>query len=61
MEIESNMNVALEQEEARYNLEIQAIKQSNQDASYKELLLKKERDEHRYRMDRIKNKSNLNF
>jgi hypothetical protein len=61
IEMESKMNEELEQEEARYNLEIRAIKQSNEDASYKELLLTKERDEHRYRMDRIKNKSNLNF
>ncbi len=61
MEKENRIANELEQEEARYNLEIRAIKQSNEEASYKELLLTKERDEHRYRMDRIKNKSNLNL
>ena len=61
MEKENKIAQELEQEEARYNLEIRAIKQSNEVASYKELLLTKERDEHRYRMDRIKNKSKLNL
>lgn len=61
MERENKIDQELEQEEARYQEEIRAIKQSNEDASYKELLLTKERDEHRYRMDRIKNKSNLNL
>ncbi len=61
MEQENKISQELEKEEARYNLEIRAIKQSNEDASFKELLLKKSKDEHRSRMDRIKNKSNLNL
>jgi hypothetical protein len=59
MEMESNMNEELEQEEKRYQQAVRVIKQSNEDASYKELLLTKERDEHISIMNRIKNKSKL--
>lgn len=50
-----------EQEEGRYHKEIWAIKRSNEDASYKELLLKKEEENHLFNMRRIKDKGKLNF
>lgn len=50
-----------EQEEGRYHKEILAIKRSNEDASYMELLLKKEEENHLFNMRRIKDKGKLNF
>lgn len=61
MEQEYKIAKELEQEEERYQKEIRAIKQSNDDASYKVLMLTKEEDNHLFNMRRIKEKGKLNF
>jgi len=59
MEMESKMNEELEKEELRYHQAVRVIKQSKDDASFKELLIRKAKDEHISIMNRIKNKSKL--
>ncbi len=59
MEMESKMNEELEQEELRYHQAVREIKQSKDDASFKELLLIKAKDEHTSIMNQIKNKKKL--
>jgi hypothetical protein len=61
MEQENKISQELEEEEERYQKEIRAIKGANEDASYKEIMLIKEKDNHLFNMRRIKEKGKLNF
>ena len=61
MEQENKLSQELEEEEERYQKEIRAIKGANEDASYKEIMLIKEKDNHLFNMRRIKEKGKLNF
>ena len=61
MEQENKITKELEQEEERYHKEIRAIKGANEDASYKEIMLIKEKDNHLFNIRRIKDKGKLNF
>ena len=61
MEKENKIAQELEQEEARYHEEIRAIKGANEDTSYKEIMLKKEKDHHLFNMNRIREKGKLKF
>ncbi len=61
MEQENKISQELEEEEDRYQKEIRAIKGANEDASYKEIMLIKEKDNHLFNMRRIKEKGKLNF
>lgn len=61
MEQENKISQELEEEEERYQKEIRAIKGSNEDASYKEIMLIKEKDNHLFNISRIKDKGKLNF
>jgi hypothetical protein len=61
MEKENKISQELEEEEERYQKEIRAIKGANEDASYKEIMLIKEKDNHLFNMRRIKEKGKLNF
>jgi hypothetical protein len=61
MEQENRISQELEEEEERYQKEIRAIKGANEDASYKEIMLIKEKDNHLFNMRRIKEKGKLNF
>lgn len=61
MEQEKKISQELEKEEERYNEAIRTIKQSNDDASYKEIMLIKEKDNHLFNISRIREKGKLNF
>ena len=61
MEQENKISQELEEEEERYQKEIRAIKGGNEDASYKEIMLIKAKDDHKYNMNRIKDRGKLNF
>jgi hypothetical protein len=61
MEQEIKISQELEQEEERYHKEIRAIKGGKEDASHKELMLLKAKDDHTNNMNRIKDKGKLNF
>lgn len=61
MEQENKISQELEKEEERYNEAIRTIKQSNDDASYKEIMLIKEKDNHLFNISRIREKGKLNF
>ena len=63
MEQENKISHELEEEEEeeRYQKEIRAIKGGNEDASYKEIMLIKEKDNHLFNMSRIREKGKLNF
>ena len=61
MEQENKISQQLEEEEERYQKEIRAIKRGNEDASYKEIMLIKEKDNHLFNISRIREKGKLNF
>ena len=61
MEQENKISQELEKEEERYNEAIRTIKQSNDDASYKEIMLIKEKENHLFNISRIREKGKLNF
>lgn len=61
MEQENKISQELEEEEERYQKEIRAIKGANEDASYKEIMLIKEKDNHLFNISRIREKGKLNF
>jgi hypothetical protein len=61
MEQENKISQEMEQEEERYHKEIRAIKGGKEDASNKEIMLTKAKDDHKYNMNRIKDKGKLNF
>ena len=61
MEQENKISQELEEEEERYQKEIRAIKRGNEDASYKEIMLIKEKDNHLFNISRIREKGKLNF
>ena len=61
MEQENKISQELEEEEERYQKEIRAIKGSNEDASYKEIMLIKEKDNHLFNISRIREKGKLNI
>ena len=61
MEQENKISQELEQEEERYHKEIRAIKGGKEDASHKEIMLTKAKDDHKCNMNRIKDKGKLNF
>jgi hypothetical protein len=61
VERENNIAQELEQEEGRYHKAVRAIKRGHEDASYKELMLIKEKDNHIFNMNRIREKGKLDL